>query len=465
MGNPVEVASLTLPTPYGEFLTRAFTMPSGLVYLALVRGELGDGARVLTRLHSECLTGDALGSLRCDCGVQLRLGLRSIAAEGRGVLVYATGQEGRGIGLVNKLRAYVEQDAGADTVDANLRLGLPAENRDYTTAAAVLRALGVRSIRLLSNNPAKANGLAQAGLHVDSMQPLRTTPHARNLGYLRTKGARMGHLDPSGEDIESTLAPPPDVTELLGQVRAPDDRPYVVLKYAQTIDGRIATAGGDSKWISGEAERSISHALRASCDAVLVGIGTVLRDDPQLTVRMVPGASPLRVVLDSRLRTPLDARVLDSDAATLIVTTERSRRTDREKLRELGAAVCVVPGAASGVDLATAVAVLRARGVRSLLVEGGAQVITSLLADGLVDRLIVGTAPRIIGAGTEAVGDLGVVRIVDGISLSNRCVSVTDDDVLMAWDVDERVSVRRGDGVVDALNDRVVLLATGSDAS
>jgi 3,4-dihydroxy 2-butanone 4-phosphate synthase/GTP cyclohydrolase II len=436
VGKPVEVATVPIPTPYGEFLAHAFQVPSGLVYLALVRGDLNGGEPVLARLHSECLTGDALGSLRCDCGVQLRLSLRVIAAEGRGVLVYATGQEGRGIGLVNKLRAYVEQDGGVDTVDANLRLGLPVESRHYDDAAQVLRALGVGAVRLLTNNPTKVAGLEDAGVQVHSVERLRTAPHARNLAYLRTKGRRMGHLQPSGEEIPAVLPTPVDVTGLLGQVSPRADRPYVVVKYAQTLDGRIATRDGDSKWISGEAERSISHALRAACDAVLVGVGTVIRDDPQLTVRMVPGASPLRVVLDTTLRTPWRARVLDSDAATMVITTEASEKARRSRLREAGVAVRVVPSSPTGVDATAAVAVLRRAGVRSVLVEGGGAVITSLLAAGLVDRLVVGTAPKIIGDGTNAVGDLGVVRVADGIALTNRSVYVTDDDVITAWDVD-----------------------------
>src|SRR4029450_2051353 len=128
----------------------------------------------------ECLTGDALGSLRCDCGVQLRSALRTVAAEGRGVVLYVNGHEGRGIGLVSKLRAYVEQDAGADTVDANIRLGLAADLREYTDCARSLPGPGVRQVRLLSNNPRKAAGLRAAGIEVEGVEALATTPHTRN---------------------------------------------------------------------------------------------------------------------------------------------------------------------------------------------------------------------------------------------------------------------------------------------
>ncbi len=171
---------------------------SGHVYVAMVLGDVDDGEDVLVRLHSECLTGDALGSLRCDCGIQLRLALRTIAAERRGVLVYATGHEGRGIGLVNKLRAYVAQDEGADTVDANVVLGLPIDSRDYTESAAVLSELRIRSIRLLTNNPRKVDGLRAAGTVVNDVVPLATTPHHRNIGYLNTKAQRLDHVRPTG---------------------------------------------------------------------------------------------------------------------------------------------------------------------------------------------------------------------------------------------------------------------------
>jgi 3,4-dihydroxy 2-butanone 4-phosphate synthase/GTP cyclohydrolase II len=430
-----ELVRVALPTQFGEFSATAFEVPGGLVYLALTRGEVADGGPVLTRLHSECLTGDALGSLRCDCGVQLRLALRRIAAEGRGLLLYATGHEGRGIGLVDKLRAYVEQDAGADTVDANLRLGLPVDARGYDGAADVLRALGVGAVRLLTNNPDKVRGLRDLGVDVAGAEPLRTAAHCRNVDYLQTKERRLGHVRPTGEELEAPPGAPPDVLPLLGPVRTRPDRPYVLVKYAQTLDGRIATASGDSKWISGEEERAVSHALRAACDAVLVGVGTVLADDPRLNVRLVPGASPLRVVLDSTLRTPSSALLLGGEATTVVLTTERAAEGDVRRVREAGAGVRVLPSGPGGVDLGAALRALRDDGVRTLMVEGGARVITSLLAAGLVDRLVVGTAPRIIGAGTEAVGDLGVARVAEGIVLRNRAVHVTADDILTAWDV------------------------------
>src|SRR5918999_930082 len=142
-----EVACVELPTPAGTFTLRAFEVSSGHIYLAVSMGDLSGPRPVLARIHSECLTGDVLRSLRCDCGIQLRAALRAIAANSRGVLVYATGHEGRGVGLVNKLRAYVMQDHGDDTVDANLHLGLPVDARDYSDAVEVLKTMGVSTVR------------------------------------------------------------------------------------------------------------------------------------------------------------------------------------------------------------------------------------------------------------------------------------------------------------------------------
>ena len=163
-----EVASLTLPTPFGEWRVRAFEWADS-VHLCLIRGEIGDGEDVLVRMHSECVTGDALGSLRCDCGVQLRHAFRSIAAEGRGVVVYSTGHEGRGIGLANKLRAYMLQDKGFDTAEANEHLGFRVDERTFRDVGECLQALGVRSVRLMSNNPDKAEALRMTGIRVRSV--------------------------------------------------------------------------------------------------------------------------------------------------------------------------------------------------------------------------------------------------------------------------------------------------------
>jgi GTP cyclohydrolase II len=432
----IDHVRVPLPTPYGVFDVHAFERPAGHVYVALVLGDVGGHTGVLTRVHSECLTGDALGSLRCDCGVQLRQSLRIIAAEQRGVLVYATGQEGRGIGLLNKLRAYIAQDEGADTVDANHQLGLPSDGRDYGDAAAVLGALGIRSVSLLTNNPRKVSGLRAAGTLVDDVLPLPTAPHHRNAGYLATKSQRMGHVRPGGPPLQGpSVGDSVDVLSLLGKVRPRADRPGIVVKYAQSLDGRIATASGDARWISGEPERHVSHALRAACDAVMVGVGTIMCDDPRLTVRMVPGASPTRVVLDSTLRLSSDAAVLRDDAPTTIITTPRSQAGRRAALRRDGVRVEVVPVHDGRVGLPAALGRLGAAGMEIVLVEGGAGVITALLRAGLVDRIIVSIAPILIGTGTSAVGQLHVDRVADGIRLTNRSIVPVGDDVLLAWDV------------------------------
>lgn len=185
-------ASAALPTAHGPFELRAYEV-DGIEHPAMVLGDVHGGEPPLVRLHSECLTGEAFGSLRCDCGEQLDSGLAMIAKEGRGALLYLR-QEGRGIGLVNKIRAYQLQDSGLDTVQANLALGLPADGRQYISAAAVLGALGITRLRLITNNPAKIVGLQTQGLEITERVPLQASPNETNTGYLRTKIDKMGHL-------------------------------------------------------------------------------------------------------------------------------------------------------------------------------------------------------------------------------------------------------------------------------
>jgi 3,4-dihydroxy 2-butanone 4-phosphate synthase/GTP cyclohydrolase II len=209
------VASTRLPTRHGVFRAVGYRAADGVEHVAVVHGDVRDGGGVLTRVHSECLTGDALGSLRCDCGAQLDAALAAVAAEGRGVVVYVGGHEGRGIGLLAKLKAYELQDDGADTVEANLALGLPADARDYGVAAAILADLGVGSVRLLSNNPAKAAALTAYGVAVDQQVPLVPLVTTENLRYLRTKRDRMGH------DLPLTLPGVAPATAASGHRRAP----------------------------------------------------------------------------------------------------------------------------------------------------------------------------------------------------------------------------------------------------
>jgi GTP cyclohydrolase II len=188
------MACARVPTRYGEFSLCLYTNSNdSKEHLALVMGDVSERENVLVRLHSECFTGDVLGSRRCDCGEQLDRAMQMIAEAGEGVLVYLR-QEGRGIGLLDKLRAYNLQDQGYDTVEANLALGHQADERDYTVAALMLRDLGVRSVRLLTNNPRKIQNLAALGMPVTDRVPVETTIYADNANYLITKVQRMDHL-------------------------------------------------------------------------------------------------------------------------------------------------------------------------------------------------------------------------------------------------------------------------------
>ena len=213
-----------------------------------------------------------------------------------------------------------------------------------------------------------------------------------------------------------------------------DDRPAVTLSYAQTLDGRLATSTGSSQWISAPESLCFSHELRAEHDAIMVGAGTVWKDDPRLTVRLVAGQNPLRVVVDSTLRTPLSAAVLTEEAApnTVLAVTDRAPAAKRDKVRALGATVLSVPAQSGGrVDLVALLAALHERGIRSLLVEGGAELITALLHARLVDRLVVCVAPKILGAGIEAVGDLGIRELARALIMTDTSIAPCGVDLIL----------------------------------
>jgi 3,4-dihydroxy 2-butanone 4-phosphate synthase/GTP cyclohydrolase II len=217
------VAGAAIPTEHGEFRAEAFeSLVDGRVHVAMVLGEVGDGERILVRVHSECLTGDVFHSLRCDCGTQLQSALERIGQEGRGVVLYIRGHEGRAIGLPHKLRAYELQEAGRDTVEANVELGFAPDPRDYGIGAQILYEIGVRSMRLLTNNPSKRAGLEGYGLSIVERVPLETTPTPENLRYLQAKREKLGHLlenlEEEPPEAAVVIAPDPTVSASKGGV-------------------------------------------------------------------------------------------------------------------------------------------------------------------------------------------------------------------------------------------------------
>ncbi len=211
-------------------------------------------------------------------------------------------------------------------------------------------------------------------------------------------------------------------------------RPFVTLGYAQTLDGRLATSTGSSRWISAPESLRFSHELRAQHDAIMVGVGTACQDDPRLTVRLVAGQNPLRVVVDSTLRTPPTAAVLTEGAApgTVLAVTDRAPVARRDEVRALGATVLCLPTETGGrVDLVALLAALHDQGVGSVLVEGGAGMITALLQARMVDRLVVCVAPKILGAGIEAVGDLGIRELARTLIMADTSVTSCGGDLIL----------------------------------
>lgn len=426
-----KMACARIPTDVGEFTLCLYHNNSdNKEHLALIVGDVaeaanGGGLPVLVRVHSECFTGDVLGSRRCDCGPQLVAAMSRVAEEGRGVILYLR-QEGRGIGLLEKLRAYNLQDMGYDTVDANLVLGHQPDLRDYRIAAEMLKDLGIGSLRLMTNNPDKITGLEREGLVITERIPLQMPINAENAHYLDTKVRRMRHLlqldspEANGQNPSPTMpagvvspvemreSPISDsLPEIFNPLPRRSGRPYVTLSYAQSLDGSITVRRGEQTLISGPEAGRLTHRLRAHHDAILVGIGTVIADDPQLTVRLVRGPDPQPVVVDSRLRFPPWAKLLRGERRPWIATTEAADRGRQAALESAGARVIRLPADPDGlVSLPALLDHLHQSHIRSLMVEGGATVISNFLAAHLADRLVLTIAPMMLG-GLNAVANLG----------------------------------------------------------
>lgn len=403
------MAETHIPTKFGSFRLHLFRDESDRDHIAFVLGTIAGKENVLTRVHSECFTGEVLGSLRCDCASQLEFALARIAAAGYGALIYLR-QEGRGIGLVDKLRAYSLQDLGHDTVDANLLLGRAVDERKYDAAALILRELNVASIELLTNNPAKVAALRDLGIDIRGRAPLLGAIHRENNHYLETKARRMGHdidltrdVSRSKPDLNGCSGASSDpLTEIRRRAQgflALRGRPFVTLSFAQSLDGCLSARPGEPLALSGSEALVLTHRLRASHDVILVGIGTVLSDDPQLTVRKVDGPSPRPVVLDSHLRIRDDCRLVRAGAGKLqVASIEPCDSYRKRQLESAGITVLLARSTPDGmVELSSVLRHLGELGVESVMVEGGVRVIRSFLDARLVDYLVVTVVPRFIG--------------------------------------------------------------------
>jgi 3,4-dihydroxy 2-butanone 4-phosphate synthase/GTP cyclohydrolase II len=348
------------------------------------------------------------------------------------------------------------QDRGLDTVEANLHLGFPADGRSYADAAAMLKDQGVQAVRLLTNNPRKVQGLEACGVRVLERVRFQVRPGAENHHYLRTKASKLGHLlqpwAPDGAPAAFVEAPVPrDGGAVVGHLRqrlrqaalrAPRGRaPHVTLTYAQSLDGSIAAERGKPFPLSNPESQALTHQLRALHDAILVGLNTVLVDDPRLTVRLAAGKDPRPVVLDSRLRFPLGARLLRPPCVPPLIATTAAACPAREaRLREAGAEVVRLPARRDGlVNLRALLRRLDALGYRSLMVEGGSRVITGFLASRLADLLVLTIAPQVVG-GLPAVKPFsGKVLALAGGALRNVQYHSFAGDVVVCADLEKPV--------------------------
>ncbi len=436
------LVSTHLPTRHGDFDLLGYRDATGIDHVALTLGEVSvsDGPAPLVRLHSECLTGDVLGSYRCDCGEQLDAALQAIGQAGRGVLIYIRGHEGRGIGLMDKLRAYSLQDSGTDTVDANTELGLPVDARGYTQSAQILQELGVDRIRLLSSNPSKQGALEALGITVEARVRLNVADRAENSAYLATKRARMNHdrlperstwdMLADGHLPEGILSSDEEALVLRYGPLVEGNRPLVIAQLGQSLDGFIASRTGDACFVTGEADREHLHRLRALVDAVLVGAGTVQADDCQLTVRAVSGRDPVRVVVDPHARIPL---------ATTVLTDPRSRTLwligpDAEVPDRLEPHVSVHRfDDEADFEPPAIIRFLSGQGLDRILVEGGGLTVSRFLHAGALDRLYLTSAPLLVGDGVPGIRFDGTDALSGALSAPVRRF-VLGDDVCTEFD-------------------------------
>jgi len=415
-----------IPTDEGNFTVIYYSNDiDGKEHMALTMGDIAGESDIPVRIHSECFTGDTLGSRRCDCREQLRLAKKFIAERGKGVIIYLR-QEGRGIGLLNKLKAYNLQDQGMDTVDANLELGRGSDEREYSLATEMLKELGVKSVQLMTNNPDKISAVKEAGIEVTGRIPLETPITSLNQEYLSTKRNRMNHLlnisdnsnyTSESEYIHSVLKM---IQQAINAPTAASGRPEVTLTYAQSMDGSIAFEPDKQLTISCPEAMTLTHGLRTIHDAIIVGIGTVISDDPQLTARHFSGPNPQPVIIDSQLRIPLEAKLLSNPPVLpIIATTEDAPAEKRATLEAAGSRIIMLPSNhRKRVDLSNLLSALAEMNIQRVMVEGGARIITSFLTEQLVDNMILTIAPHLLG-GLRGVRNLNLPTPIERPHLEN----------------------------------------------
>ena len=424
-----------IPSRYGDFVLYYYSNTlDDKEHIALVKGDVNGASGVLVRVHSECLTGDVLGSRRCDCGDQLQLSLNAIGQADCGVFIYMR-QEGRGIGLLQKLRAYNLQDQGLDTVEANIHLGHLADERDYRLAALILQDLGIRSVRLMTNNPQKIAELSDLGISIDERIPIEASYNENNKRYLTAKAEKMSHLLSllDQRPLPGDLAFMQTLLDLLNAHRLGDrKKPFVTLSYAQSLDGSIAMQAAQSCALSCRKSLELTHLLRSRHDALLIGVNTVISDNPQLNVRYVEGEDPQPVILDSQLKFPEDARLLHgASRPPFIFTTDGAPEARRTRLIELGARLYTVRKDREGrIDLHAALELLNELRLRTVMVEGGAQVISKFLQLRLVDYCVITMAPQFIG-GIRAVETLCGGRPSTPVAIANCQYHTLDTDLIV----------------------------------
>jgi len=430
-----------IPTEFGNFILYYYQNSiDSKEHIALVRGDVSQVSSVPIRIHSECFTGDVLNSRRCDCRDQLHAAMGSIGESKCGILIYLR-QEGRGIGLLEKLKAYNLQDQGLDTVDANIHLGHRADERSYQIAALILKDLDVSSVKVMTNNPTKIHELSQLGIQVDERIPIEVGHHNENADYLKTKVEKMSHMLSLAHQkpyINEMAFLQPLADRLISSKSYESEKPFVTVSYAQSIDGSIAFRSNDSISLSCDTSLQMTHMLRSEHDALLVGINTILTDNPQLNVRFYDGPDPQPIVLDSQLRFPLNAKLLvDGPRPPIILTTEYAAKEKQKALEQAGAKViCVAADSRKRVNLPHSLELLNKLGLRSIMVEGGASIIGQFLSNELTDYCIVTIAPKLIG-GLKAVETLQQHENTPSLSIIDCKYHQLGSDIIVYGEIGE----------------------------